>query len=151
MKIVFSFLSLFYIASIFILAGSPVAHKLSQFNPYSLLHIPLYGILTLLLVLSIVPIPRGFNVRSIQPGSDSARPRSWGTAGLRARLFVAGVIALVVGIFDEIHQLSVPGREGSAGDVVLDAVGIAIALLLYLWFFKTQFLHKRTIQQRLRP
>ncbi len=144
MKILFSLLSLFYVASIFILAGSPVAHTLSEFNPYSLLHIPLYGILALLLVFSMVPIPRGFKVGSIQPGGDSAGARARDTAGLTIRFFIAGAIALVVGIFDEIHQLSVPGREGSAGDVMLDTAGIAIALLLCFWFFKTRFLNKRT-------
>ncbi len=139
MRIFFSVLSLCYIAAIFILAGSPVAETLSEFNAYSLLHIPLYGVLAILLILSIVPIPRGFKDASNQPSSDSARPRSKGTAGITIRLFIAGAIAWVVGIFDEIHQLSVPGREGSAGDVALDAVGIALALLLCFVLFKTRF------------
>jgi hypothetical protein len=130
MRILFSILSLFYVAAIFILAGSPVADTLSGFNPYSLLHIPIYGIMTLLLVFSLVPIPRGFKHGSIPPNGDSTRRRSRGTAGLKFRLFVAGGIALVVGIFDEIHQLYVPGRDASVPDVVLDMAGIAIALLL---------------------
>lgn len=138
MRIFFSILSLFYIAAIFVLAGSPVADTLSGFNPYSLLHIPIYGIMTLLLVFSLVPIPRGFKHGSIPPNGDSTRRRSRGTAGLKFRLFVAGGIAVVVGTFDEIHQLSVPGRDASAGDVVLDVVGIAIALLLCFILFKTQ-------------
>jgi hypothetical protein len=142
MRIFFSILSLFYIVAIFILAGSPVAHTLSEFNPYSLLHIPLYGIMTFLLVFSLVPIPRGFKDGAIQPSSDPMRPWSVGTAGLKFRLFVTGAIAWVVGIFDEIHQLSVPGREGSVSDVVLDMVGIAIALLLCFVLFKTRFLNK---------
>ena len=144
MRILFSLLSLFYIASIFILAGSPVAHTLSEFNPYSLLHIPLYGILAFLLVFSMVPIARGSKEASIQPSSDSTRPRSKGTAGLKFRLFVAGAIALAVGVLDEVHQLSVPRREGSVGDVGLDMVGIAIALLLCFVLFKTRFLNKPT-------
>jgi hypothetical protein len=146
MRILFSFLSLFYIAAIFVLAGSPVVETLSGFNPYSLLHIPLYGILTIFLVFSMVPITRGFKDESIQPGNDLTRPRSKGTVGLKFRLFVAGAIAWVVGIFDEFHQLSVPGREGSFSDVGLDMVGIAIALLLWFILFKTQFLNKRTTQ-----
>ncbi len=146
MKILFSLLSCFYVASIFTLAGSPLARKLSEFNPYSLLHIPLYGILAVLFLLSMVPIPRRLKVGSLEPGGGPARLRSGGAAGLTVRLFVAGGIALVVGIFDEIHQLSVPGREGSAGDVVLDAVGIAIALLLFFRFFKTRFHNKHTTQ-----
>jgi VanZ family protein len=142
MRILFSLLSLFYIASIFILAGSTVVYTLSRFNPYSLLHIPLYGILTFLLVFSMVPVTQGFKETSVQPNSDATRLRPKGTAGLKFRLFVAGAIALAVGIFDEIHQLSVPRREGSAGDVALDMVGIAIALLLCFVLFKTRVLNK---------
>jgi hypothetical protein len=137
-RIFFSILSLFYIAAIFILAGSPVVDTLSEFNPYSLLHIPLYGILAFLLIFSMVPVTRGFKEVSIQP-SDSTRPRSRGSTDLRSRLFIAGAIALAVSIFDEVHQLSVPGRQGSASDVVLDITGIAIALLLCFRLFKTRF------------
>ena len=137
MRILFSILSLFYIAAIFILAGFPVAHTLSQFNPYSLLHIPLFGILAFLLIFSMVPIPWGFKV-SIQPGSDTRRLPSEETKDLKLRFLIAGAIALVVAIFDEIHQLYVPGRNGSAMDVVLDLVGIAIALLLCSRLFKAR-------------
>jgi hypothetical protein len=144
MRILSSLVSIFYIAAIFILAGSPVVQTLSKYNPYSLLHIPLYGILTLLLVFSTVPMPRGLEVGSIQPGGNAARRRSRGTAGLTIRLFVAGAIALVVGVFDEVHQLSVPIRDASVGDVVLDMVGIAIALLLCFWFFKTRWFSSRS-------
>ena len=142
MRILFSLLSIFYIASIFVLAGSPVAETLSEFNPYSLLHIPLYGIMTFLLVFSMVPIPGGFKVGSIRSGSDSTGPRPGGTVGWMLRFFVSGAIALTVGILDEVHQLSVPGRDASAGDVVLDLVGIAIALLFCFILFKTRFLNK---------
>jgi VanZ like family len=138
MRILFSLLSLFYVASIFILAGSPVVHTLSEFNPYSLLHIPLYGILAFLLIFSMVPITRGFRGALIQPGSVSRRVPSEETKSLKFRFFIAGAIALAVGIFDEIHQLSVPGREGSASDVVLDMVGIAIVLFLCFVLFKTR-------------
>ena len=141
-RILFSILSVSYIGAIFVLAESPVAKTLSEFNPYSLLHIPLYGIMTFLLVFSIVPIPQGFKVGSIQLGSDSARSRSRDTVGLKFRLFIAGAIALAVGILDEVHQLYVPGRDGSAGDVVLDLVGIALVLVLSFVLFKTRVFNK---------
>jgi len=147
MRILFSLLSFFYIGSIFILAGSPVVDTLSEFNPYSLLHIPLYGILAFVLIFSMVPITRGFKEASIQPNSDSAKPRSKGTVGLKVRLFIAGGIALAVGILDEVHQLSVPRREGSVSDIVLDMVGIALALLLCFRLLKTQ-ISKQTTQTR---
>jgi len=137
-RIFFSILSLFYIAAIFILARSSLVDTLSEFNPYSLLHIPLYGILALLLIFSVLPIPRGFKGVSTQPGSFSRRPPSGETNSLKVRLFIAGGVALAVAIFDEVHQLFVPGRNGSAIDIVLDMAGIAIALLLCFKLFKTQ-------------
>jgi hypothetical protein len=42
------------------------------------------------------------------------------------------IIALAYGILDELHQLFVPGRVASVGDVFLDGVGIAFALVVYL-------------------
>jgi hypothetical protein len=148
MRILFSLLSLFYIASIFILAGFPVVHTLSAFNPYSVLHIPLYGILAFLLVFSMVPITQRFKDASIQPSGGSTGSRPIGTVGLGLRFFMAGAIALAVSIFDEIHQLSVPWRESSVSDVALDMMGIALALLLCFVLFKTRFLNRPTKPQR---
>lgn len=46
----------------------------------------------------------------------------------------AALLTVGHGIFDEIHQSFVPGRDSSVGDVVADAVGMAIALaLLHAW------------------
>ena len=141
MKVLFSLFSLFYIASIFILAGSPVVESLSEFNPYSLLHIPLYGILTFLLALSIIPIlPKSKN-SSIQRKNNSTGPGSKEGRGLRLRLFIAGGIAFAVGILDEAHQLHVPGRDASVSDVVLDMVGVALALVLFFGLSKIRVLN----------
>ena len=52
MNILFSILSAAYIAGIFLFADSPMVSDVAPVNPYSLLHIPLYGILTILLILS---------------------------------------------------------------------------------------------------
>jgi VanZ family protein len=136
MRILFSLFSILYIASIFILAGSPIVERLSGFNPYSLLHIPLYGILTFLLIFSIVPTTRRSKDSSIQPHSHSSRLRSKDTIDLRRRLFIAGLFALAVGILDEAHQLYVPGRDASVSDAVLDMIGITLALFLFFQLFK---------------
>ena len=56
MRVFFSILSVAYIWAIFFLADAPVVYTLSSFNPYSILHSPLYGGLTLVLIFSIVPI-----------------------------------------------------------------------------------------------
>lgn len=42
------------------------------------------------------------------------------------------VLAVVIyGITDEVHQLFVPGRAFSVGDIILDMVGASFATLLY--------------------
>ncbi len=98
-----------YIFGIFFYADSPVVSQIAVFNPFSILHIPLYGILTLLLVVTLCP-PSAANSKS--------------------RLLLAALIAIGVGILDEFHQASIPGREASIVDVFLDIVGVSLALLL---------------------
>jgi VanZ family protein len=53
----------------------------------------------------------------------------WPSLGLRATL-AAAAISLVYAIADELHQSFVPGRDSDPLDVVVDAVGIAVAALL---------------------
>lgn len=131
LRLIFSILSIVYIASIFVLAGSPIVRILAPFNFHSLLHIPLYGILTFLLIFSFVPL----KMKSINPinPTDSINPINSIT-----RFVVVAVIALGVGIADEIHQAHVPGREASVTDVLLDLVGIILALFFVLLFHKKQ-------------
>jgi VanZ family protein len=127
MNILFSILSIVYISAIFILAGSPIVRTLAPFNPYSLLHIPLYGILTFLLIFSIVPT----TLRT----KDSMTQRRKHPIN---RFLIVGVIALGVGIADEIHQAYVPGRDASITDVLLDFVGIALVLFFAFRLLKTK-------------
>ena len=134
MRILFSILSFAYIFGIFFFADSSVVSDLSSFNPYSLLHIPLYGILTALLIFSFVPITQRRN--------DSINlPREMGSLfhrGSRNHLFVAALFALIVAIADEIHQAYVPGRDASLTDVLLDMAGIGIVI-----FFTSQLFRKK--------
>ena len=125
MRIFFSILSIVYIAGIFLFADSPVVSDMSAFNPYSLLHIPLYGILTALLIFSFVPLK--FN------SSNPINP-----SNLRTRFLPPGGIALIVAIADEIHQAYLPGRDASITDVLLDLVGIVIVI-----FFASQLFRKK--------
>jgi VanZ family protein len=53
------------------------------------------------------------------------RPRLWPATG-------SGLFILAWGISDEFHQSTVPGRDASAGDVVADVVGFAIACAVLL-------------------
>lgn len=123
----FTFLSIIYIIGIFILADSPVVENLSAFNPYSVLHIPLYGILTLLLIFSIVPTTRRTKDSMTQRRNHPIN-----------RFLIVGVIALGVGIADEIRQAYVPGRGASIADVLLDFVGIALVLFFTFRLLKTK-------------
>jgi len=126
MKFLFTILSIAYIAGIFLFADSSVVSDLSYFNPSSLLHIPLYGILTFLLILSLVPFK--FNPTNSSNPSNPINPK--------AHFLLPGGIASIVAIIDEIHQAYVPGRDASITDVLLDMVGISLVLFLFFRLFR---------------
>ena len=152
MRIIFSILSIAYIAGVFLLAGSPVVSDLSTFNPYSVLHVPLYGILTVLLIFSFVPFEsKGYvsNVpsHSNQKFSTSTHSRIDALTDpshllidsfTHRQFLIPGLLALGVGIADEIHQAYVPGRDASVTDVLLDLTGIILALLFIYRLLKTK-------------
>ena len=106
----FLFLSAAYVFAIFFLADSGVVSQIEEFNPYSLLHIPLYGILTLLILLSSYTGKEEYT---------------------KNRLFASGLIAGVVGAMDEFHQSFIPTRDGSLSDVLLDILGIVLTIFLF--------------------
>lgn len=126
MRPLFSLLSAAYIAGIFVLADSPFTQGLSKFNSYSLFHIPLYGLLTMLLILSLVPL-----------GFHSIRPSLSNDPGqVKIRLLLVSLIALTVAISDEIYQAYLPARESSLADVLLDSVGIGFVTTIRLGLSK---------------
>ena len=131
MRIFFSILSIAYIATIFLFADSSVVSDLSSFNPYSLLHIPLYGILTALFIFSFVPLK--FNSTYQINQRNQKNQRNWKNFYL-----LPGGIALIVAIADEIHQAYVPGRDASLTDVLLDMVGIILVLFFFFRLLKTK-------------
>lgn len=113
----FSCLSAVYIFGIFYWADSPAVSQLQVFNPLSLLHIPLYGGLTLILVLAL--------------GNGEKR-------NLKNRYAAAVLVAATVAVLDEFHQSFIPSREASITDVFLDLVGIILVIFLFRkvpWFF----------------
>ena len=127
MRLIFFIFSITYIAAIFLLAGSRVVSDLAPFNPYSLIHIPLYGILTALLILSFVPIKP--NVLNVLNGPNVLNYPS-------VRFLIPVLISLIVAIVDEIHQSVIPARNASVTDIFLDAVGIALALFFVVKFYR---------------
>jgi hypothetical protein len=93
----------------------------ASYNPYSLLHIPLYGVLTVLLTFSFFPFNFKINFPNVL-NEPNVSPH--------LRFLIPGIIALTVAIADEIHQSFIPTRDASVIDVLLDAVGIVLTLLL---------------------
>jgi VanZ family protein len=90
----------------------------------SLLHVPLYGILTILLVLAL----------QIGPTNHS----EW-------RYFFASLVAIAVASLDEFYQSFIPSREASVTDIFLDVGGIFLAIILFHWvspFFGREFSKK---------
>ncbi len=112
----FIVISLIYIMAIFLLSDSSVSSDLSRYNPYSLLHIPLYGILMFLLYLS-------FNPDTLRSSNEKK---------ITVSLCFPIIISVTVAILDEIHQIYIPFREASIGDIFLDIIGIGLVAFLIL-------------------
>ncbi len=129
MNVIFSILSVIYISAIFLFSDSPMVSNIAKFNPYSLFHIPLYGILTVFIVFSFFPLLRwrSYTINQKNQSDDTDQTN---------RFLFAGLIALGVAVVDEVHQTSIPGRDGSFTDVFLDAIGIALVLLLIHRIFR---------------
>ena len=92
--------------------GSAPLHLALPASLQNLLHIPLFTGLTVTWHL----------------GFAGWRLGRWGRKGLAAGL------SLGTGVIDEWHQSFVPGRYPSATDVVLDSLGIGLALGVLAWF-----------------
>jgi len=98
-----------YIFSIFFCADSPVVSRIGALNPYSILHVPLYGFLTFLLL-------RAF-------GWDR-KPN------YRSLYAMTAFLAIGIAVLDELNQCGIPSRQGSITDVFLDATGVSLALFV---------------------
>jgi hypothetical protein len=133
----FKTLSIAYISGIFLFADSPMVSNIAPFNPFGILHIPLYGILTLLLILSISPFKFHHHMQKKQIGQTNHKIVSHSSYPLRSFLLI-GLIAFGVAIADEIHQAYIPGRDASLTDVLLDLFGIILAFVLISRFHKHQ-------------
>ena len=155
MNFIFTILSIAYISGIFFLADSPIVSSFSAFNPYSLLHIPLYGILTILLVFSIVPITMLRRINAIDNPNNPNVPRNYASTYLRihslthprihafTHFLIPGLIALGIAIADEIHQVYIPNRDGSVNDVLLDLLGIILTLFFIFRLLKSKIVNRK--------
>jgi hypothetical protein len=133
-----AFLSVAYISVIFLFADSPSLSRVALFNPFSILHIPLYLILTLLIVLSIVPLNFLKYLNPINPMNQIDQTNPINQTNQTIRFLIAGFISFVVAVVDEYHQSFIPTREASFTDILLDITGIVLALLLVHQIYKRQ-------------
>lgn len=64
-------------------------------------------------------------------GAAALWPQARGRAsGLRVRLGMALLACVACSLFDQVHKAFVPGREFDARDLIFDAMGYALALLV---------------------
>lgn len=47
-------------------------------------------------------------------------------------LVLGALIAVLYAVSDEYHQTFIPGREGTARDVIIDSIGVAV----FVWYYK---------------
>jgi hypothetical protein len=145
MRLIFTFLSIAYIAGIFLWADSPVVSDFTPFNPYSLLHIPLYGVLAFLLIFSFFPFNFKAHISNVLNDQNHPNVTDENKGSMYLRFLTPGIIALIVAIADEINQSFIPTRDASVIDVFLDGVGIVLTLFLIVQLYqKKKFLRTET-------
>ena len=146
-NLVFAFLSVAYIFVIFFFADSSAVSAVAPYNAFSLLHIPLYGILTVLIVFALVPFnsfPFSRTRRLNKNDPDGMNgPNGLSLLNVRNRFLIAGLISVLVALADEYHQVFVPTREGSFSDVLLDVAGIALAIFFTVRLYRMQRTYAR--------
>lgn len=49
----------------------------------------------------------------------------------KQRFFISLLVCVLYAVSDELHQLFVPGRSGMAIDVVIDAIGAGVGILMF--------------------
>ena len=110
--IVLGYMSLLYFGAVIVpgvgFSGQLLLHVPGNFVDWA--HAPGYGILAV------------FLARGLQR-------RAW---PLAYALPVAAAAALVFGLWTEVFQGSVQGRESNADDLVVDAIGIGLAVIMML-------------------
>lgn len=103
---------LFYSGAIFFMSSIPMEHPpLYPFPGFDkLVHIALFGGLGMLIC--------RFLARDLRRSALAA-------------MIVAAALTSIYGLSDEIHQLYVPGRFGTAGDFAADTAGAVVAVLVW--------------------
>ncbi len=146
MRVFFVILSIAYISGIFLLADSPVISSLSPFNPYSLLHIPIYGVLAILLILSLNPPDKPDKLNKLdkldRQKDQKDQINQTDQIDENNHLLSVFLISIGVALADEVYQSFIPNRDASIIDIFLDILGVGIAL-----FFSKNFLCKNRLNR----
>lgn len=109
---------LFYMLGLFLLSSIPATEAPENAmealllwvspNFQNLLHIPIFA---------------GFTYSWFWAFSATNKP-------YKSSILLASFLSLSYAIFDELYQINVPGRYGSLTDLILDSVGIGLAILI---------------------
>jgi VanZ family protein len=99
-------LALILVFLIFALADSSLARGELRFNPPmdKVLHASVYGVIALLLQFS----------------------------GVIKRSYILWFLVIGIGLLDELHQTLVEGRESSVADLMADAVGVTLGIMIII-------------------
>ena len=105
---------LLLVAGLFVGGSQPVAVGLLTAPWDKLAHAMVFAVLAALLALALHGKPPQLGARwALRPG---------------AALAVAAVLAGAVGVADELHQATLPGRVAGLDDLLADAVGVCVGL-----------------------
>ncbi len=111
---------LLLVAGLFVGGAQPVAVGVLTAPWDKLAHTTVFAVLTALLALALQGRPPGARW-ALRPG---------------AALAVAALLAGAVGVADELHQATLPGRVAGLDDLLADAVGICLGLWVARGFWR---------------
>ena len=66
--------------------------------------------------------------------------------GIGKKLILVLAISLTYAVLDELHQFFVPLRTPDVMDFLVDSAGIFLSALVYRYYSKSKFFHKKTNQ-----
>ena len=102
--------------------AQPVAVRLFSAPWDKLAHATVFAVLSAVLAMAL-------------QGKAPQRGARWGLRPAYA-LAAAAVLAGAVGVADELHQATLPGRVAGLDDLLADATGIALGLLATRWLWR---------------
>lgn len=97
-------------------------------------HVVLYAVLGALALVALAPRPAGAGTGAEAREADARAGTGSAVVGWR-HAAGAFLISVAYAVSDEVHQSFVPGRGGTATDVLIDAAGAALGMLAVVWWW----------------